>query len=775
MFIRCKKTGEEYEITDREIGEKVECPCCGEKFVVDDALLPENIYEAALIRKSEAIALRDEPVYALYKHGSEGKYAKLFDYAYENNDVEAQFQLARWLYDCEQEYSLATYWFGQAAKRKHAEATKRLEECHKHGFGVKQDENCETVRNHISDLLEWQRYQRSDAAGQDIITWREVIEMNCPVCESDIKLSTKLMGGKVRCPHCKGVFMAKGEGIMSTSERRRHRFESRFEEEAKLTRTRFLSCRSAVALLQQKLGIDNFVVVGLGDGVGYGSHSPWMGVYLSIEWCDKRGVRPCLDEIRGMVESVLGFWVRLSLRQSRSGIVRILVYIRHDRPCEQNAAFKREMGGASLVLDGQEEAEHPLVVSRQAEKERLDYLLNGDVDDVESTKNAFIFSSYLCNKFPVNGLSVPNFPPDEPRCVALGLNDGFGIVVRASKILTNEMFSAVVRDLEKRCSRTMKFVKMTSGNGEFRYSFLPMISSQCAAVSRQTSVRSSSKPYQFSKQKQERILPMKRTATTFVPQHLGKGTRVDWSRENKVFSEMLAKHGIGKFHVEMANPCCAEVSIPMTEDEDVVRDFANDLFHALDILDEGCDLEFGQLTDCSGIDINEDAKCYYVLFNQHDVAECNPRDGKYKYKIEAITANGADDEDDDSDEPADGELTPEQIMKYIADGIKSGAIRSKSGEGYFVLKGEYYDAIEAGRKTTEYRDLTPRNLAKSIGIKTVKFQRGYGHPGQSPRQMRFEVSSVGLMDASDRECDPYAIPPNFLATTIAIHLGKRMG
>ena len=29
MFIHCKKTGEEYEITDREIGEKVECPCCG--------------------------------------------------------------------------------------------------------------------------------------------------------------------------------------------------------------------------------------------------------------------------------------------------------------------------------------------------------------------------------------------------------------------------------------------------------------------------------------------------------------------------------------------------------------------------------------------------------------------------------------------------------------------------------------------------------------------------------------------------------------------------
>ena len=82
------------------------------------------------------------------------------------------------------------------------------------------------------------------------------------------------------------------------------------------------------------------------------------------------------------------------------------------------------------------------------------------------------------------------------------------------------------------------------------------------------------------------------------------------------------------------------------------------------------------------------------------------------------------------------------------------------------------DAVEP---TTEYRDLTPRNLSLSIGIKTVKLQRGYGHHGQSPRQMRFEVSSVRLMDADDRECDPYAIPPGFIATTIAIHLGMRMG
>jgi hypothetical protein len=138
--------------------------------------------------------------------------------------------------------------------------------------------------------------------------------------------------------------------------------------------------------------------------------------------------------------------------------------------------------------------------------------------------------------------------------------------------------------------------------------------------------------------------------------------------------------------------------------------------------------------------------------------------------------NGDDEDGDENVDSNDGDGDDaEQIMQVIAAGIKSGAIRSKSGEGYFVLKGEYYDAIEAGHKTTEYRDLTPRNLSMSIGIKTVKFQRGYGHPGKPPKQMRFEVKSVRLMAADDRECDPYAIPPGFIATTIAINLGRRIG
>ena len=407
---------------------------------------------------------------------------------------------------------------------------------------------------------------------------------------------------------------------------------------------------------------------------------------------------------------------------------------------------------------------HPVVKSREDEASRLEYLMWGGG---ELSRNVFDFQEYLRMKYKISHLFDCNYPPGDTFAGWHGFNDGFGVVVETKTKLPADVFAKFVQDLEKRFSRKLTLVK-TRGDNIIEYCFTlsmpnqgPLAQSK-AAVGQRTTIN-------------ERSITMKQ-ATTAVTMHLGKGTRVDWAKENEVFAQMLVKHGIRKFHVQMANPYCVEMSIPFSENENSVRNFANDLFHVLDVLDADYELDFGQLTDCSGLDLNEDARCYYVLFNHHDVKECHPGDAMYKYKLEVYESGGeVDEENADVEEPEDGELTPAQIMKYIADGIKSGAIRSKSGEGYFVLKGEFFDAIKAGRKTTEYRDLTPRNLSKSIGIKTVKLQRGYGHPGQPPEQMRFEVSSVGLLDSDDRECDPYNIPGDFIATTIAIHLGKRIG
>lgn len=762
MVIKCKKTGEEYAITDREIGEKIECPCCGEKFVVDDALLPKNVYEAALIRKSEAIAIRDEPACDLYRRGSEGKYAKLFDCAQENDDAEAQFQLAKWLYDSERSYSLAAYWFARASKRNHAEARRRLAECHGHGFGVKQDDGREEVQNHISDLLAFERRESSEEYVKGLYIWRKSINMNCPVCEASIELPTRLMGAKARCPECHGEFMARGEGIMTTSERNRHRFESRFDEEAKLLATRFQSCRSAVKAILQKLGLDydkdssQYVIFGSGNGVGYGSLSPWMGVCLHIEWCSKGiDVRPCLSEIRDIVESVLGFWVRLTLRLPKYGPARMEIHVRHNRPCEQNAAFMREM--EMWKVDDHKEVVHPLVASREAEQERLEYLLGGDIHESLSTDNHSHFGMYLEKMYHVDSCLVINLPPNDRQGVAFGFKDGFGVVVNTKRELANEIIVALVSDMEKQTSRTMTLANVVRSADKFQYCFVLSMPNKSVAkpssqeLSRPAGLRDSTSV------ETDRSSIMKPSTT--AKQYLGKGTGVDWSKENAAFARFADEYGISGFNVRAVNPYCVQVSIPLSVDEDDVRDFANDLFDELGLLSGG-DIDFHQFGPCCFLDKSDD--CYYVVFNHHSVVGSKAGDADYKFTVEAVQEGG-------DEEYSEDEITPEKVMQYIAAGIKSGAIRSKSGEGFFVLEGKYYDQIAAGKKTTEYRDITPSNLSKSIGIKTVKLQRGY-----KKVQMRYAVESVRLMDANDRECDPYNIPAGFIATTIAIHLGKRI-
>ena len=241
---------------------------------------------------------------------------------------------------------------------------------------------------------------------------------------------------------------------------------------------------------------------------------------------------------------------------------------------------------------------------------------------------------------------------------------------------------------------------------------------------------------------------------------MAKNKRVIWKKEDDALTKMRQKHGIRDMDIIGINPYCFNVILPLKYGDKKVKAFANDLFHELGLLDEEDNMDFsGCAAFCDLVKDEEMGWCYCVIFNHHDVIGSEPGDELYQYTVAAACEASEEDENDDA-----------AWMQELSDGIKSGAIKSKSGEGFFILKGEYYDAIKAGRKTTEYRDISPRNLAKSIGIKIVKFQRGY-----EKVQMRYEVKSVGLLDADDRECDPYNIPPGFFATTIAIHLGKRIG
>lgn len=117
-------------------------------------------------------------------------------------------------------------------------------------------------------------------------------------------------------------------------------------------------------------------------------------------------------------------------------------------------------------------------------------------------------------------------------------------------------------------------------------------------------------------------------------------------------------------------------------------------------------------------------------------------------------------------------IQPTVSTEDLIAGIKSGKIKSKSTDGYLVLAGEFYDKIESGEKKIEYRDFTAYNLKRTIGITSIRFNRGYV---KNAPQMRWEVQKVVLMDENDHECDPFDVPEGFCPTTIAVHLGQRLG
>ena len=246
---------------------------------------------------------------------------------------------------------------------------------------------------------------------------------------------------------------------------------------------------------------------------------------------------------------------------------------------------------------------------------------------------------------------------------------------------------------------------------------------------------------------------------------------------------MIERYEINGIEIDDVDDYLYAAEVPNDTDEDILMDASNSFFHEIGILEDERDLELEEETEYCVVHRNEYSGKYFVIFNHPFVIDAKAAGEMVGDTVrefaeatrKRLAENEAGENEDDLDDNREvGGLSSAQVMELLRDDIKSGRVRSKSGEGYFVLAGEPFDEIKSGTKTTEYRDITPRNLSKSIGIKTVKLQRGYGHPGKPPEQMRFEVKSVGFLDVNDRECDPYDIPGGFIATTIAIHLGKRI-
>lgn len=230
-----------------------------------------------------------------------------------------------------------------------------------------------------------------------------------------------------------------------------------------------------------------------------------------------------------------------------------------------------------------------------------------------------------------------------------------------------------------------------------------------------------------------------------------------------VVGEVFGDSGIENARIcdDGDNPFAFLVSIPIDTDERLVVKTCNNLFHALELLPKGKDLAMGEFGDhCQLVRGGDsDGECYVAMFNHPAVLEFDANDPESRF----ILKNWRE---------WDGDAEEEAEIDRLIDGIKAGRFKSKSPDGYLVLQGKYYDEIEAGRKKVEYRDFTENNLKRTIGIKTIRFNRGYV---KNAPQMKWQVKKVVLMDADDNECDPFNVPDDFWPTTVAIHLGKRIG
>lgn len=228
----------------------------------------------------------------------------------------------------------------------------------------------------------------------------------------------------------------------------------------------------------------------------------------------------------------------------------------------------------------------------------------------------------------------------------------------------------------------------------------------------------------------------------------------------ETMNKVLTKNGI-RWKGDMINPYLLDIQVPISVSEAKAAKVFNELFHALGVLPDGETLEIGEGRDYCATCVNEGGEAYSAMFNVPFAKDFKESDEEYQFTIKCM-----------NEQQQREALAKEEEVRSLVEDVKAGQLKSKTPDGYLVLKAEFYDAIESGEKTIEYRDFTKYILNRTIGIKTIRFNRG---TVKNAPQMKWEVKKIVLLDDADNECDPFNVPDDFCPTTIAIHLGKRLG
>lgn len=240
-------------------------------------------------------------------------------------------------------------------------------------------------------------------------------------------------------------------------------------------------------------------------------------------------------------------------------------------------------------------------------------------------------------------------------------------------------------------------------------------------------------------------------------------TDEDYRFVQKTVDGIVRKHKLRDTALALGNPYLFVLFVPMSSGRAKIAKACNEVFHEFGVLPTEKKLQIGECGDYCSMSVGEDGFDCIAQFNHPIAMAFGKDDEEYLFTIKGAVA--ADEEAANAEEAE---------VRALVEGVRNGRLKAKSADGYLVLTGKFYDAIESGVKTVEYRDFTEYNLKRAIGLKTIRFNRGYGSKGRPPRQMRWGVRRVSLVDGDNRECDPMRVPDGFWPTAIAIHLGKRL-
>ena len=236
-------------------------------------------------------------------------------------------------------------------------------------------------------------------------------------------------------------------------------------------------------------------------------------------------------------------------------------------------------------------------------------------------------------------------------------------------------------------------------------------------------------------------------------------TEMDYHEVRRIVADCFSRNGIEALAGEKVNPYLFTIRVARALGESKVGQAFNETFHALGLLPTDVSLSLGDWCDYCGFFLDEESDTYLAMFNHPDAKRFTRGSEAYKFTLRGMCESEAGGQDD---------------VEALVEGVKSGVLKSGTPEGSVELDASLYDVTELVDSTVIYRDFTKDNLMRTIGITTLRLNRGHGGADAPSRRMRWAVDKVTFVDADSNECDPFNVPEDFLPVTIAIHLGKRV-